>query len=241
MKKRIPTYIAGFDSLIGGGFFENSHVLISGSPGSGKTIFCLQILYNRALKGDKCLFITLEETKEAIENQMHSFNWEIDKVSKNFKIVSLFEEDGDVFAQILKIAKGFNIIAIDSLVSVIASPVSEKEVSSWDMMKVANSVFPIPKNREETFRMQIKRIIRELKKLNILVFYTSEMPLTHEWLSRDTVSEFLCDAVIMLALKYVLRNPFYSLQVLKFRSTKINSKEQLINFTNKGIVVSTRK
>lgn len=241
MVSRIATGISGFDSLIGGGFFEDNHVLVSGIPGSGKTIFCLQVLYNMALNGDKCLFITLEENQKDIERQMLSFGWNIKKVSDNFKVVSLFDKEIDVFSEIVNLAKGFNRIVIDSLVSVAAAPVSEEEMASWDMLRIANSVSPVPRSREETFRMQIKGIIRELKKLKALVFYTSEMPLTKEWLSRDTVSEFLCDGVIMLSVKYASRKPFHTIQIIKLRSTKIDAKEYLLNFAKNGITISVEK
>jgi len=45
MMDRIPTAIAGLDELTGGGFVRGDVVLITGSPGCGKTTFGLQFLY----------------------------------------------------------------------------------------------------------------------------------------------------------------------------------------------------
>lgn len=43
---RVPTGINDFDSLIEGGFLRGDLILVSGNPGSGKTIFSTQFLWN---------------------------------------------------------------------------------------------------------------------------------------------------------------------------------------------------
>ena len=41
-------------------------ILVRGEPGTGKTICCLQFLYKGAKSGEKCLYITTEETPETV-------------------------------------------------------------------------------------------------------------------------------------------------------------------------------
>jgi len=48
--EKCPTGIEGFDSLCNGGFIRNSSNVIVGGPGSGKTTFMLQFLYNGITK-----------------------------------------------------------------------------------------------------------------------------------------------------------------------------------------------
>jgi len=50
-KKYVFTGIEGFDSLLGDGIPAGNSVIIAGGAGSGKTIFCLQTLINKALEG----------------------------------------------------------------------------------------------------------------------------------------------------------------------------------------------
>jgi circadian clock protein KaiC len=47
-ENRVPTGIDGLDPLIEGGFPRGSLVLLAGNPGTGKTIFSMQFLYNGA-------------------------------------------------------------------------------------------------------------------------------------------------------------------------------------------------
>ena len=44
--KKFKTDIPGFDYLLKEGVPIGASVLVEGGPGSGKTIFCLQIAYN---------------------------------------------------------------------------------------------------------------------------------------------------------------------------------------------------
>ena len=56
---RISTGINRLDELLNGGLPSNSITLVSGSPGSGKTILCYHYLWEGLNSGEKCLFITI--------------------------------------------------------------------------------------------------------------------------------------------------------------------------------------
>ena len=47
----LKTYIPGLDVLLGNGIPKGNAVLVEGGPGSGKTIFCLQVLKHAAEMG----------------------------------------------------------------------------------------------------------------------------------------------------------------------------------------------
>ena len=87
--ERIKTGIKGFDKLVKGGFPAASTILVTGSPGTGKTIFALQFLYNGASKfREKGLYVTFEQNEEALKDQGKLFGWDIEKLIKN-KILQL--------------------------------------------------------------------------------------------------------------------------------------------------------
>ena len=48
------------------GIPKGDAILVRGEPGTGKTICCLQFLYRGAKNGEKCLYITTEETPESV-------------------------------------------------------------------------------------------------------------------------------------------------------------------------------
>jgi circadian clock protein KaiC len=57
--------VVGLEDFIPG-LPKGDAILVRGEPGTGKTIVCLQFLYKGAKMGEKCLYITTEETPESI-------------------------------------------------------------------------------------------------------------------------------------------------------------------------------
>lgn len=60
---RVTTGLKKLDKLISGGFPENSVILVSGGPGTGKTLLGLKFLLDGAKRGEKCCYVTLNESK----------------------------------------------------------------------------------------------------------------------------------------------------------------------------------
>ena len=73
---RLKTYIPGFDKAIEGGFVKNSLNLVSGGAGTGKTIFCLQYLYNGVVGDNQNgLFVSFEENIDDLRKDAQGFGW----------------------------------------------------------------------------------------------------------------------------------------------------------------------
>jgi predicted ATP-dependent serine protease len=60
----ISTGIGGFDGILDGGYASHRVHLIEGQPGTGKTTLALQFLLDGVSKGERCLYITLSESKD---------------------------------------------------------------------------------------------------------------------------------------------------------------------------------
>lgn len=73
---KVPTGIPKLDSMLEGGFPENSSVLLYGTPGVGKSIFCQQFLYEGLKNNEKCIFLTFDVRPETIETSMSRFGWD---------------------------------------------------------------------------------------------------------------------------------------------------------------------
>lgn len=89
---RLQTGIPGFDSILNGGLLPNRLYLVDGNPGSGKTTFALQYLLEGRRAGEKCLYITLSETKEELTAGAASHGWSLDGI----EIVELISQEKDL-------------------------------------------------------------------------------------------------------------------------------------------------
>ena len=80
MSDIIRTGIDGLDSILGGGIGERSTVLVSGNPGTGKSIFGIQYLYTGATEeNQRGIYISFEENADDIRRAAESVgmeNWQ---------------------------------------------------------------------------------------------------------------------------------------------------------------------
>ncbi|HEX6276232.1 MAG TPA: ATPase domain-containing protein [Polyangiaceae bacterium] len=77
----MSTGIAGLDDVLLGGFLRHGFYLVQGDPGSGKTTLALQFVRERVRCGERCLYVSLTETRADLENTCRSHGWSIDGVT----------------------------------------------------------------------------------------------------------------------------------------------------------------
>lgn len=73
--KREAIGVTGIDSMMEGGFPKGSVIGISGPPGVGKSIFVIHFLIEGARKGEKGVYINLEEPRRNIDNMIKGFSF----------------------------------------------------------------------------------------------------------------------------------------------------------------------
>ncbi len=76
--EKVPTGIPGFDEILKGGLRKGWTYLVKGTPGSGKTIFGLQFLIEGLKRGEKCAYISFDETAEEVRLQAEGFGWNLE-------------------------------------------------------------------------------------------------------------------------------------------------------------------
>jgi circadian clock protein KaiC len=55
----VSTGSGGLDTILGGGFFQGGLYLLSGDPGTGKTILSNQIAFPHVAGGGRAVYVTL--------------------------------------------------------------------------------------------------------------------------------------------------------------------------------------
>ncbi len=235
--EREKTGIEGLDNIIGGGLPKNSITLVSGPPGSGKSIFCLQFLFEGLKEGEKCLFLTLDKKVEGIITQAEelgiNFQSEIEKNLVKFLFLNINKKliYESMTNEIL--SGGYDRIVLDSITPLSEMPIYLKNdeynsdisvISPEDLS--SNSNIPVR-------RIHLRYILTTLESANSTSIITSELPAGSLLLSRDGISEFLADGVIVLSLDPTMDRR--KLSVMKMRNTKHTLKPQDILIENGGI------
>ncbi len=89
--ERVPTGIASLDKLFqGGGYTRGSTVLASGTAGTGKTSLAAAFAVQSCKRGERCLFLSYEESSGQLIQNMRSIGFDLDPLIKKglLKIVS---------------------------------------------------------------------------------------------------------------------------------------------------------
>src|ERR1700679_1815970 len=93
--RRSKTGIPGLDAVLSGGLIASRLYLIDGTPGAGKTTFALQYLLEGVAAGDRCLYVTLSETREELTSGAESHGWSMDGIDIFEVIGDASELDGE--------------------------------------------------------------------------------------------------------------------------------------------------
>lgn len=76
----MPTGVPGLDKILRGGFPARRLFLVQGQPGSGKTTLALQFLLEGVRQGERCLYVTLSESEEEIQDVARSHGWSLEGI-----------------------------------------------------------------------------------------------------------------------------------------------------------------
>ena len=229
----VETGVPGFDELFESGIPKGSTVVFAGGTGSGKTIFCLQTLAYHSNRGEKCFFMSLEESEEKLKRHMEDFGWNPEKLINSGKLViksfSPFRVTRNIDALLAK--ESFDpLLNLESVILKGFKP----DFFVLDSLTSLASAFT---GREYSYRIYIDQLFRffeELGSTNFLITETKQIP---EIFSTSGVEEFLADGVIVL---YNIRRENIrenAVEVLKMRGEKHQKKIVAMQVTDKGIVV----
>lgn len=249
--KKIKSGIKGLDNLVGGGILEGHSVLVCGSPGTGKTIFGLQFLYN-GIKEQKenGLFVSVEDKTEKLKFYANEFGWDLDKLQKEKKIE---------FIKLPIDQKGYMII--DNIAEK-AKEIGAKRivVDSLSALSINAKMFNLPlKNQQDPTGFIKGRILRtagyvpfedvsqftylfidRISDLGATSLFLTDTDGT-ESLTKDGVSEYVCDGVILLKLHDASKNVSRTLSVKKMRGGEIIPGLNSLKFTKSGLEVGEFK
>lgn len=212
----IQTGISGFDALVDKGIPRGSSVLISGGPGVGKTLFCLQMLSYSAKIGKKCLYLSLEEPESRLKEHMDDFGWNWREFERK-GLLKITQKQPFVFTMYLEAmlahAQGELLIDLNEILTII--PESFKpDIIILDSVSAIATTFNM---QELGYRIFIEQLFRYFYSLDITSFFVGEIPRLSISQPVNVVEEFLADGVIML---YSLAHRNFrekAIEVLKMR------------------------
>lgn len=210
---KLPTGIPGFDQVAHDGLPRGRTTLVSGTSGSGKTIFAAQFLAAGIQQMDEAgVFVTFEESLEDIRRNMICFGWDIRawEEAKRWAFV-----DGSWTPNPETIEAGdYDLGALLSRIEHAIRRINARRVV-LDSMSAIFSQFA----DHSVVRREMFRISSMLKDLGVTSVMTTERIENYGQIGRHGVEEFVADNVIILRNTIEDEKRRRTLEVLKFRGT----------------------
>ncbi|MBI4167968.1 MAG: hypothetical protein HY515_03360 [Candidatus Aenigmarchaeota archaeon] len=251
MKKTISG-IKGLDPLIDGGFLESHSILVCGEPGTGKTIFGLQFLYNGVHDADENgLFVSVEDHPNRLGYYANAFGWDFFKAQdqrkidilrvpidhRGYKIVDAISERAEEI--------GAKRIVIDSLSSININakmfdlPLRDQPDPTGTIKgKILHTAGYVPFEDMQQFTYLF---ISRIADIGATTLFLTDTPPGTAALTKDGVSEFVCDGVIHLQLHDTSKNVSRTLTVKKMRGANMVPGMNSLRFTKTGLEVGEFK
>jgi circadian clock protein KaiC len=227
---KMLTGMQGFDEITDGGLPRARTTLVTGGPGSGKTVFALQTMVNgaRTMK-EACIFVAFEESAKQIIANAATFGWNLPALSRK----KLFFLDARLSPETVK-AGEFDLIGMLSVLEAKAKAMHATRIV-FDGIDVMLALLddPVAERRE------VYRIREWLLKMGMTGIITQKVA-ANEAEQRYGFLQFMVDCVIVLRHQVVDGSAFRNLRVLKYRGSGFAADEFPISMSDEGMELTNR-
>jgi len=230
--RKLPTGIPSFDLIAEGGLPANRTTLLSGTAGSGKTVFAIQFLAAGIRDaGESGVFVTFEESPSDIRQNMRSFGWDLDEWERDGKL-AFVDASPDPDSEVIE-SGSFDLGALLARMENAIRKVNATRVSV-DSLGAIFSQF----SDQSIVRRELFRIASALKTMGVTALLTAERTEDYGPIARFGVEEFIADNVMVLRNVLEDEKRRRTIEILKFRGTDHQKGEFPFTITSReGIIV----
>lgn len=231
--ERVVTGIPGLDEILGGGIPRRNVVLLSGGPGTGKSIFGQQYLYNGLQRGEPGVLVVLEEHPVQVRVSMSQFGWDVRAYEERgeFAIVDAFTAGIGEAAKreryVVRDPGDFQLL-VDVLRDAIRAVRAERVV-----VDSVTTLYITKPALARSMVLQLKKVLSGMGCTSILI---SQVSVTERGFGGPGV-EHAADGIIRLDLDEVDGELRRSIIVWKMRGTAHSMRRHPFQITGKGIEI----
>ena len=217
---RVSTGVEGIDIMLGGkGYQRSSAVMLSGRSGSGKTIFAATMAKAVLERGQKVVFISFEESREALVLNLGSVGLNL---SESIEVGNLLIHGTRAVEMGLE----------DHLISII--DLIDRESPELLILDPISALSDLGTSRQ--VKMLLVRFVSHVKDMGISFMFTELLPDASEDYSSLAISSL---ADTWIRVRQVEDNGELNrlVNVVKSRGTKTSNQVKEFTITGQGIVI----
>jgi circadian clock protein KaiC len=201
---RLPSGVPGLDQLVGGGLLKRSMTLVSGSPGIGKSILGMQFLLEGIKRGERGIYVTLEEGPEQILRSAEALGMPLAKAAEQGLVEIMFLSR--------------DVVRAGQLLTVLTDKINENNARRL-VLDSANHLM-VDSASETDIKQVLYKLTMRFKQLGVTTIFTLE---SKSLFSRETVTDYAISPIAdnLMMLRYVNFSGQFqpSLTVIKTRGS----------------------
>jgi len=235
--KRVSTGVLELDAQLEGGLPEGRSYLVTGAPGTGKTIFCIQFIYQALTEGEKAIYVSIDQKPAEIIEQASSLGWDLTKYIEKKQVIIL--DASPYFGSRVGAGKEKQ-VDVPKVVADLGAYVQRMDATRV----VIDPVGPLILLRESTARIQdqarllVLSLQSHMRTTNLLTCYA--VPRVGE-IGPHGVEEYLVSGTILLDMAWNSNQLVRTLVVEKMRMTAFELAQHQFSITKeKGIVLGPK-
>lgn len=227
--EKAPTGIRGFDEITGGGLPKGRPTLITGSAGTGKTLFATEFLVQGArLCGEPGVLVSFEEERDALLANMESLGLDLPALiaAGQLRIEPCVLRSSEIVRD-----GRFNLEGLFLRLERAVEAVGARRVA-LDTIELLLGAF----GDEFTVRSELDRLFQWLRDRGLTTVVTGERGSGGN-LTRHGIEEYVSDCVVALDHRVENQISTRRLRVVKYRGSAHGTNEYPFLITETGILV----
>jgi len=229
---RLSTGVSGLDEMLGGGIPEENILLVSGGPGTGKTIMSLQYITSAVDRGEPCVYISFEESMKKKIDYAKGFGWNLQKAIDDdmldvLDICMIPQAQG--FVELYERVRGKLQFTLEKEIENLVKRIDARHV----LVDPLTSVL-VHEHRSDKKRYLISQLFDQIRRLRCSAVIVNEgLPKDNDFY----MEHFLADAVILLQKEVIDFKLIKSLMIDKVRGIGFDEQPRRYIITNRGMQV----
>lgn len=225
---RVKTGIPGLDQMLDGGFLPQTANLVEGAPGTGKTTFGMQFIFNGIVNANEPgIILTFEEFPQQYYRDAATFGWGFRQLENENKLRIIMSSPEVTKADLEKIGGRIETLANEiGARRILVDSLSHLERLSQDPVELRSIAYSF---------------INALKREGLTSVLTRESPaILGEAASVDEDVAFIADSYVLLRYVEIDSAVHKALLVLKLRGSNHAKDIRQFTITENGIVVQDK-
>jgi KaiC/GvpD/RAD55 family RecA-like ATPase len=229
---RVPTGAAGLDDMLGGGMPKRDILLVSGGPGTGKTILSLQYIVSAVRRGEPCVYISLEESMKRKIEYAKAFGWDLQKAIDDnmLDVLDLYMiPQSQGYVDLYERIRGKLQFTLEKEIENLVNRIDAKHV----LLDPLTSIL-VHEQRSGKKRYIISQLFDQIRHV------ACSAVITNEGLPRDNefyMEHFLADGVILLQKDVIDFKLIKTLVIDKMRGISFDDQPRRYVITSRGFQV----